>query len=77
MTVPATAVQQGSNGTYVYVINTDNTAALRPVDVASTEDNRSVITRGITKGERVVVEGQFKLEDGTHVRVVEHTVHDR
>ena len=77
MTVPATAVQQGSNGTYVYVINSDNTAALRPVDVASTEDNRSVIARGITKGERVVVEGQFKLEDGTHVRVVEHTVHDR
>ncbi|MFC3652416.1 efflux RND transporter periplasmic adaptor subunit [Dyella humi] len=75
LTVPSTAVQQGSNGNYVFVLMPDDTVALRNVEVASTADNQSVIARGIAQGDRVVVEGQFKLEDGTHVHVVDAPSH--
>lgn len=77
ITVPAVAVQQGSSGTYVFVVMPDETVALRDVEIASTEDNRSVVAHGLAGGDRVVVEGQFKLEDGTHVRVVDGSSHDR
>ncbi|GLQ45884.1 multidrug transporter [Dyella lipolytica] len=75
LAVPSTAVQQGSTGTYVFVLMPDDTVALRYVKVASTEDSRSVVAQGLAEGDRVVVEGQFKLEDGAHVRVVDDSAH--
>lgn len=75
LTLPASAVQQGPTGTFVFVIKPDQTAALRYVEIASTEAGRSVVTRGVSKGEQVVVEGQFKLEDGTRVRMAQDAPH--
>ncbi|WP_266171999.1 efflux RND transporter periplasmic adaptor subunit [Dyella subtropica] len=71
LTVPATAVQLGTDGAYVFVVTGKGTADLRHVEVASTDGGRSVIARGVSQGERVVTEGQYKLEPGTPVRVID------
>ncbi|WP_284331835.1 efflux RND transporter periplasmic adaptor subunit [Dyella flagellata] len=72
VTVPSTAVQQGENGTYVFVVSQDQTAELRKVAIGPTNDGQSVVEQGLSKGDRVVVEGQFKLEDGSPVSAVDH-----
>ena len=67
-TVPQQTVQQGPNGHYAYVIKPDNTVERRAVEVASIQDGIAVITKGLTAGEQVVVDGQFRLTDGAHVK---------
>jgi multidrug efflux system membrane fusion protein len=71
LVVPATALQRGPNGTFVYVIGADAAVAPRPVEVASTSGELAVIGRGLTEGERVVVEGQSQLRPGSKVQVRE------
>jgi multidrug efflux system membrane fusion protein len=72
LTVPAPAVQQGPNGTYVYVINPDSTVAMRPVKVAQAQvsSGRALIDSGLTANEQVVVDGQYKLNPGTRVSLL-------
>jgi multidrug efflux system membrane fusion protein len=67
-TVPAQTVQDGPNGQYAYVIKEDSTVERRPVEVASVQDGIAVIRKGLSLGERVVVEGQFRLTQGARVR---------
>jgi multidrug efflux system membrane fusion protein len=71
LTIPAQAVQQGPNGTYAYVINPDNTVAQRPIKVAQTEDGQSLIDAGLKANERVVVDGQYKLQPGSRVAILQ------
>jgi len=66
-TVPQQTVQQGPNGHYAYIIKPDNTVERRAVEVAAIQDGIAVITKGLTAGERVVVDGQFRLTDGARV----------
>ena len=66
--IPAIAVQSGQKGPFVYVIKPDNTVELRQVQVALTQGGNSAISAGLESGERVVVEGQTRLTDGTPVR---------
>jgi multidrug efflux system membrane fusion protein len=68
-TVPSQTVQQGPNGHYAYIIKPDNTVARRAVDVAAIQDGIAVVTKGLTPGERVVVDGQYRLTDGARVNV--------
>jgi multidrug efflux system membrane fusion protein len=70
LTVPAPAVQQGPQGAYVYVIAPDNTVALRPVTVAQVSGGQALIDHGLTANEQVVVDGQYKLQLGTHVTIL-------
>jgi membrane fusion protein, multidrug efflux system len=70
LTVPASVVQQGPNGSYAYVVNPDNTVAIRPVKVAQISDGQALIDSGLTANEQVVVDGQYKLQPGTHVRML-------
>ena len=70
-TVPQQTVQQGPNGNYAYVIKPDNTVERRVVDVASIQDGIAVVTKGLTAGERVVVEGQYRLTEGARVNPTE------
>jgi membrane fusion protein, multidrug efflux system len=67
LTVPAPAVMTGQQGTYVYTIDTANTAKQRPVQVTRTVDSVSVIASGLKDGERVVVDGQSRLVPGSKV----------
>jgi multidrug efflux system membrane fusion protein len=66
-TVPSQTVQNGPDGHYAYVIKPDNTVERRPVDVASIQDGIAVVTKGLAPGERVVVDGQYRLTDGARV----------
>ena len=66
-TVPSQTVQNGPNGSYAYVIKPDNTVERRDVDVASIQDGIAVVTKGLATGERVVVDGQYRLTNGARV----------
>lgn len=68
-TVPAQTVQDGPNGAYAYVIKDDNTVERRAVDVAAVQDGIAVIEKGLSPGERVVVDGQYRLTNGARIKV--------
>ena len=70
-TVPQQTVQVGPNGYYAYVIKPDNTVERRTVEVASTQDGIAVISKGLTIGEKVVVDGQYRLTEGARVKIAE------
>lgn len=69
-TVPAQTVQEGPDGNYAYVIKPDNTVERRAVTVAAVQDGIAVITKGLSPGERVVVDGQYRLTQGARVRIL-------
>jgi multidrug efflux system membrane fusion protein len=68
ITVPSGALQVGQKGDYVYVVKPDMTVTVRPVTVARVVGDRAVLRAGITPGDRVVVEGQLRLTEGSRVR---------
>lgn len=70
ITVPASVVQQGPNGAYAYVIKPGNTVVMRPLKVAQITDGEALIDSGLEAGEQVVVDGQYKLQQGSHIRVL-------
>jgi membrane fusion protein, multidrug efflux system len=63
-------VQQGPDGNYAYIIKPDNTVERRNVDVAAVQDGIAVVTKGLHPGERVVVDGQYRLTEGARVRLL-------
>ncbi len=67
--VPSQAVQTGAPGTYVYVVNTDDTVRVQPVTTGPTDGASTVITKGITPGEVVVTDGVDRLSGGAKVSV--------
>jgi multidrug efflux system membrane fusion protein len=67
-TVPAQTVQNGPNGYYAYVIKPDDTVERRAVDIASIQDGIAVVTKGLSPGERIVVDGQYRLTEGIRVK---------
>jgi multidrug efflux system membrane fusion protein len=66
-------VQQGPSGAYVYVVNSDNTVAIRPVKVAEISEGQALIDSGLKANEQVVVDGQYKLQPGTRVTMLTGT----
>jgi multidrug efflux system membrane fusion protein len=68
-TIPATAVNQGPNGAFAYVVGPDGKAAMRPITVAMTQDSVAVIQSGLRGGETVVTDGQMTLRPGIAVSV--------
>ena len=69
VTVPASAVQLGSRGSYVYVVDADNVARVRDVTPGVSTNQLAVIDKGLAAGEVVVVDGLDRLRDGTTVNV--------
>ena len=70
--VPASVIQRGPEGAFAFVIKDDQTVEVRPVKVApmmptQVEQAEVVIEDGLRPGERVVVEGQYKLQQGSRV----------
>ncbi|HEY4169732.1 MAG TPA: efflux RND transporter periplasmic adaptor subunit, partial [Reyranella sp.] len=68
-TVPQRAVMQGAQGSYGYIVKADNTVERRNLEVAATQDGIAVITKGVSIGEKIVADGQYRLTDGAHVRI--------
>jgi membrane fusion protein, multidrug efflux system len=68
LTIAASAVQQGQNGSYVYVVTPDGTAQLRSVKVGQISQGQALIDDGLKAKETVVVDGQYRLQQGSRVR---------
>jgi multidrug efflux system membrane fusion protein len=69
--VPASVVQRGPQGAFAFVIKPDETVEIRPVKVGPIEQGSALIEEGLNAGERIVVDGQYKLQPGSHVKVGE------
>lgn len=67
--VPANAVSMGQSGRYVFVVKEDSTVEARNVEVDRTVDGMAVITKGLSDGETVVLDGQVNLRNGAKVSV--------
>jgi multidrug efflux system membrane fusion protein len=66
-TVPAQAVQDGPDGPIVYVVQQGNTVHRKSIEVAAIQDGVAAVTQGLAPGERVVVNGQFRLTEGARI----------
>jgi multidrug efflux system membrane fusion protein len=66
---PNAAIQIGQNGPYVFVIKDDSTVELRLVRTSRVVGNRTVVAEGLAAGERLVVDGQLRLANGSRVNV--------
>jgi multidrug efflux system membrane fusion protein len=69
VTVPAVALQRGPDGFYVWVVKPDDTAEQRPIQAETVSEDLAIATKGLNAGERVVVDGQSRLDVGAHVAI--------
>ncbi|HEX4823778.1 MAG TPA: efflux RND transporter periplasmic adaptor subunit [Candidatus Polarisedimenticolaceae bacterium] len=65
--VPASAIQVGQQGSYVYVVKQDNTAEMRPVQIGRTENGAAIVASGLAGGDTVVIDGQLRVVNGAKV----------
>lgn len=73
VTVPATAVQQGQNGSFVYVVRSDHSVEARNVDAGPVVDGLQWIRKGISEGEMAVTQGQYRIAPGVKVSQIPAT----
>jgi multidrug efflux system membrane fusion protein len=69
ITVPASALQTSQAGQHVYIVKSDQTAELRPVVVERVAGPVAVISRGVSAGETVVIDGQLRVIPGKPVDI--------
>ncbi len=67
--VPSVAIQEGANGSYVYLVTPENTAKLTTVTVVQEGERQTVIGTGVTPGDLIVTAGFASLQDGSKVKV--------
>jgi len=67
--VPASAVERGAQGAYIYVVQTDSTVAMRTVTLGPQDGDKVAILKGLNPGENVVTDGADRLRDGSEVTV--------
>ena len=67
--VPVTAVRTGPQGDYVYVVDDERTAHMRPVTRGLATVDQILIGKGLAAGERVVTEGGDRVKDGGRVQL--------
>jgi membrane fusion protein, multidrug efflux system len=65
--MPTSAIQRGAPGTFVYLVNADNTVAVKPVTLGPANGERIAIQSGLSPGDRVVIDGADKLRNGARV----------
>jgi membrane fusion protein, multidrug efflux system len=69
LVVPAAAVVAGQQGSFVYVIQKDSTAATKPVTVSRTAGDYAIVNGDVQPGDRVVTDGQLRLRQGAKVQI--------
>ncbi|APC18870.1 efflux transporter periplasmic adaptor subunit [Pseudomonas frederiksbergensis] len=67
---PSAAIQFGTNGTFVYVLDGDKKVTIRPLKIGASDGDNTVINEGLKPGDRVVLEGTDRLKEGSEVEVV-------
>lgn len=65
--IPTAALQRGSDGLFVYVVNPDRTVSVRAIKTGPTQGERVAVTSGLQPGEVVVTDGGDKLREGSKV----------
>jgi membrane fusion protein, multidrug efflux system len=68
--ISSSAIQTGEKGSFVYVMNADETVTVRPVKLGTTDGEKVAIQDGLKAGEIVVIDGTDKLRDGAKVKRV-------
>jgi multidrug efflux system membrane fusion protein len=68
-TMPTAGVQRGVPGTFVYLVNADDTVSVRKVDLGVTDGDRVEVRSGLQPGDKIVVDGADKLRDGAKINV--------
>jgi multidrug efflux system membrane fusion protein len=68
-TMSTAGIQRGVPGTFVYLINADNTVSVRPVQLGVTDGERVEVISGLAPGESIVIDGADKLRDGAKINV--------
>jgi multidrug efflux system membrane fusion protein len=68
--MPTAGVQRGTQGTYAYVIKSDNTVTMRTIKLGPTEGDFAAVESGLAPGEQVVVDGSDKLREGAKVEPI-------
>lgn len=66
-TMPTAGVQRGVPGTFVYLVNADNTVSVRKVELGVTDGDRVEVLSGLSPGDRIVIDGADKLRDGAKI----------
>ena len=69
LVIPPTAIQNGPNGQYVFVVKPDATVELRDIKVTRTEGDHAVVASGLQPGDTVVTVGQLRLAPGVKVSI--------
>jgi multidrug efflux system membrane fusion protein len=67
--IPPTAVQRGPHGLFTWVVKADNTVEPRPIQTGTTTGDRTIVTSGVDDGDRVVTDGQYKLQTNAPVTI--------
>jgi membrane fusion protein, multidrug efflux system len=67
LTIPTAAVQRGPDGVFTYVVKSDSTVETRTLQVGQQSDGRTIVTKGLNEGERVVTANQYRLQPGVRV----------
>ncbi|MCD5974223.1 MdtA/MuxA family multidrug efflux RND transporter periplasmic adaptor subunit [Pseudomonas quasicaspiana] len=68
--VPTAAIQFGTNGTFVYAMDGENKVKIRALKTGANNEQLTVVSEGLSAGDRVVLEGTDRLRDGATVEVV-------
>jgi len=71
LTVASRVIQRGPKGFFAFVIKPDNTVEMRPVETGQNDRGQVLVTKGLSPGERVVVDGQLRLQPGSQVQATE------
>jgi multidrug efflux system membrane fusion protein len=71
--IPATALERGQSGYYVFVVDDKSKANRRDVQVGPMTDHRAVITHGLAPDEQVVTDGQYRLDNDVRVTAADQT----
>jgi membrane fusion protein, multidrug efflux system len=69
LVVPATAVVTGQQGSFVFVVGADSAAATKPVKLGRTAGDVAIVDGELRPGERVVTDGQLRLQQGSKVQI--------
>jgi multidrug efflux system membrane fusion protein len=69
VTVPQRAVMQGATGYYAYIVKPDSIVERRVVEVAGMQDDLAIVDKGLAAGEKIVVDGQYRLSDGARIKI--------
>jgi multidrug efflux system membrane fusion protein len=68
---PTAAIQRGSPGTFVYLVNPNNTVSVRVVSLGPSDGERVAVQSGLAPGDKVVVDGADKLREGARISIRE------